>query len=238
MEDIDYDDLDSGIRETVRWLRGAGFDTRDSGDGVSKFSNGYGKPGEPPITDREALLECGVQDVPHVMIVTPKDGLVREAERLLRLLRARAIRVVPVGYGEEGEEVSIQAMFDPAGNLDPAGEVAVLALFGLSDALLASGVSLPDPPGDVVDAFYHASTTGFLIDRLRGHPYVEALDEVGDDRLTRWLAAHAGTTALGDHAVAAAVTVSLASRGVPLPDDIPNQEWMGLIWKDCAARTE
>lgn len=32
---IDYDQLAPGIRETVRWLAGCGFDPCDSGDGVS-----------------------------------------------------------------------------------------------------------------------------------------------------------------------------------------------------------
>lgn len=36
MEAIDYSQLDPGIRDTVQRLREAGFETSDSGDGVSK----------------------------------------------------------------------------------------------------------------------------------------------------------------------------------------------------------
>jgi hypothetical protein len=36
MTDLNYNDLDPGIRETVRLLRDEGFETVDSGDGVAK----------------------------------------------------------------------------------------------------------------------------------------------------------------------------------------------------------
>ena len=41
MKDIDYGELDPGIRETVRRLNEEGFETCDSGDGVSKFEKGW-----------------------------------------------------------------------------------------------------------------------------------------------------------------------------------------------------
>ncbi len=36
MSDINYKDLDPGIREVVKYLHELGYDTTDSGDGVSK----------------------------------------------------------------------------------------------------------------------------------------------------------------------------------------------------------
>lgn len=49
---IDLDTIDPGVRRLVRWLRAMGFDTTDSGDGVTK----------PAAGDVEALT------VPHVFI--------------------------------------------------------------------------------------------------------------------------------------------------------------------------
>ena len=39
MTEVPYDELDPGIRETVRWLNKHLFKTTDSGDGVSKFQD-------------------------------------------------------------------------------------------------------------------------------------------------------------------------------------------------------
>lgn len=63
-----YDSLDPGIRDIVRTLRAAGFETTDSGDGISK-----------PEDDR-------VFEEPHVVSVVDVDALVAEADRLHRLL--------------------------------------------------------------------------------------------------------------------------------------------------------
>lgn len=53
-EALDFDVLDPGIRELVRWLVDHGFVTVDSGDGVFKGENGW-EPGT-------------FLDVPHVYI--------------------------------------------------------------------------------------------------------------------------------------------------------------------------
>lgn len=66
---IDYDALDAGIRDTVRILREAGFDTTDSGDGVSK----------------EADALC-VLSYPHVWAVIDPSQIVPEACRMLGVL--------------------------------------------------------------------------------------------------------------------------------------------------------
>lgn len=67
MTDIDYNDLDPGIRDTVRLLRTAGFETTDSGDG--------GK------TD----MECSIE-FPHVFCELDLASFVSETNRAQRLL--------------------------------------------------------------------------------------------------------------------------------------------------------
>lgn len=57
-----YDELDPGIRETVRLLHSWGRETTDSGDGKHK-----GLDGEP---------------VPHVYIASTKDLVIEEADAL------------------------------------------------------------------------------------------------------------------------------------------------------------
>lgn len=69
VEPIDYSELDPGIRDVVRVMREAGFDTTDSGDGVSK-----------PKDDMCVL------EYPHVFAVTEPARMVPEADRLAALL--------------------------------------------------------------------------------------------------------------------------------------------------------
>ena len=65
---VDYSKLDPGIRDVVRVLRKAWFQTTDSGDGVSK----------PP---EERTVEG-----PHVFITVPPKMLLSESHRLMNLL--------------------------------------------------------------------------------------------------------------------------------------------------------
>lgn len=101
-----YNALDPGIRETVRFLRGHRFDTIDSGDGYSKGSLGL--------------------DYPHVAMRVGAGRMVTEAKRLLRLLLNSGVKV-----GEQGPSgrVFIQASYDPCGG-------AILFLGWLDDARL------------------------------------------------------------------------------------------------------
>lgn len=62
--DVPYEQLDPGIRETVRWLNNRGFKTTDSGDGRTK--------------PRSARTVEG----PHVFITTTPDQMRAEADRL------------------------------------------------------------------------------------------------------------------------------------------------------------
>ena len=99
--------LDSGIRQTVEWLRAHDFETTDSGDGVSK-------------PDMECALDC-----PNVFMVVVPDSMINESLRLLTLLQERGI-----DPRAPGSEVSVEASFDPANGL------AILSLLGVDDAML------------------------------------------------------------------------------------------------------
>lgn len=91
MGELDLSQLDPGIRGAVAWLRMHGFDTTDSGDGVSK-------PGD------ERVL-----DIPHVFMVVAPEHLVAEADRLLSLLLENGVDVDQIGC----EVASIEASYDP-----------------------------------------------------------------------------------------------------------------------------
>jgi len=103
-----YDDLDPGIREMVRWLRTLGFNTTDSGDGVTK---------------KEAIADGDALDMPHVAITCPPYRMVNEAQRLMKAITDR----IGGGSIEPGD---ITASFDPA------DDSAVIMLVGIDDAAM------------------------------------------------------------------------------------------------------
>lgn len=72
-DDLNYDALDPGVRDVVRKLRAAGFETTDSGDGKSKA---------------DLIKEGCALDFAHVFSVVPKDLMCWEAERMQDLLGA------------------------------------------------------------------------------------------------------------------------------------------------------
>ncbi len=67
------DGIDPGVRRLVAWLRANGFNTTDSGDGKTKFAQGF-------------TTEDGVCEWPHVVIVFDKHEFVAEVDRLGTLL--------------------------------------------------------------------------------------------------------------------------------------------------------
>lgn len=95
--DLNYDELDPGIRKLVRLLNERNFLTSDSGDGVSK----------PP--------EARVIDVPHVYMTTTPQSMIREAHRLAALLMVHLKAELVPGM--------IQATFDP---VDGSASLAVM----------------------------------------------------------------------------------------------------------------
>lgn len=115
---MNYDDLDPGIRRTVRWLQKNEFRTTDSGDGVAKFQ--CAEPME------------GALDYPHVVCVVASDLLASEADRLAELVHDLGVDVVPNGLREPGQ-AGISASYDPVDG------VAVIVLEGVGDAELFPG---------------------------------------------------------------------------------------------------
>jgi hypothetical protein len=104
--------LDPGITKVVTFLRQKGFETTDSGDGVTKRAAG----------DEEAL------DLPHVAVRVPEElGLTRAADNLLTFF---SVHGVPID--EQGKwDIWIEASYDPA------NRIGILVLFGLDDTKLA-----------------------------------------------------------------------------------------------------
>lgn len=115
-----YDEIDPGIRETVRWLYESGFEPCDSGDGRSKFDGTVHDEHDPDMFLR----------VPNVALIVSPDKLVSEADRLCGMLAGRGIVIDAMGP-DEGQP-SIQASYDPGRPGD-----AVIVLLGVDDALLA-----------------------------------------------------------------------------------------------------
>jgi hypothetical protein len=93
--DIDFNDLDPGIRETVRWLNDKGFLTVDSGDGVSKAGQ-YGEGDYLPF--------------PHVAMLSTPSHLVADADRLLRLLEEHGVSFEP---DQSETDAHIEASYSP-----------------------------------------------------------------------------------------------------------------------------
>lgn len=105
-------DLNPGIRKVVAWLNARGFKTVDSGDGQTHD------------------FECD-RGYPYVVMrVEQAAFLVDDTDRLREVLEARGIHVRPIGE-EVGNDVSIQATYDPASG------TAIIDLMGLDDARLA-----------------------------------------------------------------------------------------------------
>ena len=97
---VDINSLDPGIRRVVAFLRERGFETTDSGDGVTK----------PAAGDTEALTE------PHVFMVANWSSLINEANRLLLVLDE---------HGVDTSDLVVEASYDPRNQV---GVVALVGL--------------------------------------------------------------------------------------------------------------
>lgn len=109
-DDFNPDELDPGIRRLVLWLRELGFETTDSGDGKTKFEQGW--------TEGCALA------FPHVAIVCRPTEIIDGADKLLACLATAGITVTPEGTA--GPTISA--------TYDPADWSALLFLSNVSDA--------------------------------------------------------------------------------------------------------
>lgn len=120
-----YDELDPGIRETVRWLYEHGFNPCDSGDGVSK-----------------PKMACAFEQ-PHVFMTchVPLEG---EVDRLQGLLEAKGVHLFngPM-TAEEAEELGVNFIEPPPGAVSgyitgsySPGQAAMIEVFGVNDTHL------------------------------------------------------------------------------------------------------
>jgi len=125
-----WDELDPGIRGTVRWLYEHGFSPTDSGDGKAKF----GEEGHP----------CGCAlHKPHVFMVCGPD-IMLEVDRLNDLLLGRGVRLrtgpeTPEEAEEDGVDWEPTGEGEVWGNLEGSyrpGEPAIIMLWGVDDEVL------------------------------------------------------------------------------------------------------
>lgn len=105
---IDYACINPGIRRTVDMLRAAGFDTQDSGDGVTKS------------------YACDI-GVPYVHMLVPSPAaLVTEADRLMTIVET--LGVVLEDQNEQGTAKQVTADYTPHDGL------CFLTLWNVTDA--------------------------------------------------------------------------------------------------------
>lgn len=116
--DINYDELDPGIREVVRWLRYLGFDTTDSGDGVTKVGE----------------MACAIAE-PHVFMVVNDFELLDDADTLHTECSQLGL---PAFDPNTMKGFKIEATYDPA------DASAILALYGVNDEMLAEARKLKE----------------------------------------------------------------------------------------------
>lgn len=105
------DELCPGIKKTVEWLQNLGYETVDSGDGVSNEGMGCELP------------------FPHVFMQIEGLGLVAAAKTLMGQLANAGVRVgemLPDGTPQPKIEVSY----------DPLDDTAILALLYVDDEML------------------------------------------------------------------------------------------------------
>jgi hypothetical protein len=115
LERIDYASLNPGIREVVSLLREHGFDTTDSGDGVTNIA-----------ADMEGAIP-----VPHVHCMVSVDRIVLEALRMMQVL---------IDNGVEPFPGCVQAMYSP---VDGIASVSVFGVD--DEMLLAAQSKKPEP---------------------------------------------------------------------------------------------
>lgn len=129
MTDLDYTILDPGIRGAVQYLRERGFDTADSGDGVSK-----------PADERD-------RDIAHVAIVTTGSALVEECKRLVRVLEELHIETKPVHAPTPmlPRDVAIYGTYDPVS--DPEQKRGLIVVMG------AGLLNIAPPPAERLSMF-------------------------------------------------------------------------------------
>jgi hypothetical protein len=119
------DHLNPGVRRLVTWLREHGFNTFDSGDGVThEFANDNA--------------------FPYVAITVEPSALIAEADRLERLLASVGIACQP--QTQSGDVPTIEAQYSPASCAGAQEHRAIIALVNVTDTTLdAAGMKSEKP---------------------------------------------------------------------------------------------
>jgi hypothetical protein len=119
---FDYAQLDPGIRRLVRLLRDSGFDTCDSGDGVSKFEDDAIQP------------DACAEPTAHVYAQVDSEAMISEADRLLALLEAKGRPgLLDETFVEPVSEQVVPRVIVEAGYY-PASGKAMVSVHGVTDA--------------------------------------------------------------------------------------------------------
>jgi hypothetical protein len=116
---MNFNEINPGIVKIVAMLQANGFNTVDSGDGV---------------TNVELELEDALE-FPHVFMVVDPDKLVTESQRLYDLLEPAA------NFNPDVEMIPDQPLGTIEVSYSPVDKSCVMALSGLDDAFLFG----PDP---------------------------------------------------------------------------------------------
>ncbi len=116
-DDIDYQQLDPAIRNVVRLLRLNGFDTHDSGDGVSKA---------------DWIARGTAMAIPHVFVRATPESMVSCARDLLLLVRRVGVTVSSGYFRQESDRVLVESTYCPV------ADEATVVLLGLNDATLSA----------------------------------------------------------------------------------------------------
>lgn len=106
MDTIDYDKLNPGIREVVRRLREAGFETADSGDGSTHDH------------------ACDLEE-PYVHIMVRPPYLILETDKLREVVESWGIELTEPN--EDGTAKTIEASYSPLHSF------GVISLFNVAD---------------------------------------------------------------------------------------------------------
>jgi len=132
---MNYDELDPGIRETVRWLTSLGFTTCDSGDGATKFDDDPNNFLAPELPDLDEDDGCALP-FPNVAIrVEDPSLMIAEADKLFAAIHESGqVEAQGVGFVP-----CIQASYDPANG------IAMVVLMNVDDDFLRMIGTIPSP---------------------------------------------------------------------------------------------
>jgi len=113
------DGLDPGVTALVQLLYSAGYNTTDSGDGVSKFKN----------RERHTHYEL---DVPHVFVLIPRKDANQAVDDIHDLLKGRG-----VVFGEDMEDIAAAGPVPAVeGHIEPHTDMTLVVVWNVTDKAL------------------------------------------------------------------------------------------------------